>query len=281
MQNATVIYHAECADGFGAAYAAWLKLGDAADYVPATYGQPPPELPPRRDLYILDFSYPLQTIRDLQVNHTLTLLDHHKTALHLSDIPGCSIDVSASGAVLAWRHFHPGEPVPKLLEYVQDRDLWKWHLADSRAISAYIHSHGYDFNRWLSMETDVQTDQPRLVEIGEAILRVQAFQLDKLTLNAKAVDIGGHSVPSVYAPVLVSEIGERLLELHPGAPFAAIYYDRDDGRKWSLRSRSDFDVSVVAQTFGGGGHAQAAGFTEPLRLVPHRIFRPQPPAGGN
>ena len=33
-----------------------------------------------------------------------------------SDIPGCSIDASASGAVLAWRHFHPGDPVPKLLE---------------------------------------------------------------------------------------------------------------------------------------------------------------------
>ena len=29
-----VIYHANCADGFGAAFAAWRKLGDEAEYVP-------------------------------------------------------------------------------------------------------------------------------------------------------------------------------------------------------------------------------------------------------
>ena len=27
-----VIYHASCADGFGAAFAAWLKLGDDAEH---------------------------------------------------------------------------------------------------------------------------------------------------------------------------------------------------------------------------------------------------------
>lgn len=30
-----VIYHANCADGFGAAFAAWLKLGDGIDLCPA------------------------------------------------------------------------------------------------------------------------------------------------------------------------------------------------------------------------------------------------------
>lgn len=29
-----VIYYANCADGFGAAFAAWTKLGDDAEYVP-------------------------------------------------------------------------------------------------------------------------------------------------------------------------------------------------------------------------------------------------------
>lgn len=34
-----VLYHANCADGFGAAFAAWLKLGDEAEYVACSYGK--------------------------------------------------------------------------------------------------------------------------------------------------------------------------------------------------------------------------------------------------
>ncbi|MCH6586761.1 MAG: amidohydrolase family protein [Proteobacteria bacterium] len=31
--------------------------------------------------------------------------------------------------MLAWNHFHPDEPAPDLLRYVQDQDLWKWDRA--------------------------------------------------------------------------------------------------------------------------------------------------------
>ena len=34
-----VIYHANCADGFGAAFAAWLKLGNEAEYLPMVYNE--------------------------------------------------------------------------------------------------------------------------------------------------------------------------------------------------------------------------------------------------
>ena len=38
--------------------------------------------------------------------------------------------------------------------------------------------------------------------------------------------------------------------------------------QYSLRSRSDFDVSEIAKKFGGGGHAKAAGFAtkEPVHI---------------
>ena len=41
-----VLYHAGCDDGFGAAYAIWLKYGNQADYIPVQYGQPFPEVSP-------------------------------------------------------------------------------------------------------------------------------------------------------------------------------------------------------------------------------------------
>ena len=49
-----VLYHAYCADGFGAAWAAWQKLGDDADYLPVRHGNPPPTLPEGASVYIPD-----------------------------------------------------------------------------------------------------------------------------------------------------------------------------------------------------------------------------------
>ena len=260
-----VIYHQDCPDGFGAAYAACLKLGSNATYIPAKYGDPPPEMDLDSLVYVLDFSYPRDTVAQLCQHHRLTLLDHHKTAGQtLSGLPGCLVDLSKSGAALAWQHFHPGQRMPLLLAYVQDRDLWKWELSNSRAISAYIYSKGYDFPAWCDMHTLLESNPQRAVETGQAILQVQSHQLDTLTRNARTKTVAGYQVPAVYAPILQSETGERLLQLHPDAPFAAIYYEYDDSRKWSLRSRPGFDVSEIAKSMGGGGHPQAAGFTEPL-----------------
>jgi len=71
--------------------------------------------------------------------------------------------------------------------------------------------------------------------------------------------------PVANATVFFSEVGEALLDMNPTAPFSAYYSDRGDGkRQWGLRSRPEFDCSVVAKAFGGGGHKQAAGFIESL-----------------
>jgi len=45
-----------------------------------------------------------------------------------------------------------------------------------------------------------------------------------------------------------------------GIKFAAIVIDREEERKWSFRSKGNFDVNIFARThFEGGGHANAAG----------------------
>lgn len=58
-----VIYHANCWDGFCAAWVARKALG-AIEAVPAQYGQPPPEVADRV-VYVLDFSYPRDVMADL------------------------------------------------------------------------------------------------------------------------------------------------------------------------------------------------------------------------
>ena len=56
------------------------------------------------------------------------VIDHHKTAMQslegLSDAITKRFDMQECGATLAWKTFFPKEPVPVLLQYVRDRDLW-------------------------------------------------------------------------------------------------------------------------------------------------------------
>jgi nanoRNase/pAp phosphatase (c-di-AMP/oligoRNAs hydrolase) len=68
-------------------------------------------------------------------------------------------------------------------------------------------------------------------------------------------------------PVLQSEVAGKLAEKgHFGATF---FLNDDRTATFSLRSRCEFDVSLVAKKFGGGGHRNAAGFMVSIaQLVP-------------
>lgn len=64
-QNPVVFYHASCADGFGAAFAAWMAMGDKAEYIPIKYGQINSindvdllGVIKGRDVFVLDLSFP-------------------------------------------------------------------------------------------------------------------------------------------------------------------------------------------------------------------------------
>jgi len=66
MAKRLVIYHANCIDGYTSAWAAWRKYGDDAEYLPASYGDPAPDVTGRWVL-VVDFSYP----RDVMLKWTL------------------------------------------------------------------------------------------------------------------------------------------------------------------------------------------------------------------
>lgn len=258
-----VLYHAHCTDGFGAAYAAWKIHGDKAIYLPVKYDNPMPKLKHRSQVFIVDFSYPKEELLELASQmHQVTVLDHHKTAeedlreIDLSEAPNLAItfDMNKSGAVLAWEHFHPGEEIPKLILHIQDKDLWRFDLADTKKVIASLRSYDMTFKLW------DRFDLNRLITEGEAILRYQTLTVDKLCKNARMVRVLDYLVPSVNSGVLQSEIGNRLCEIYPDSPFSVVHFDTSDKTRYSLRSVGDFDVSEVAKNFGGGGHKNAAGY---------------------
>ena len=262
-----VVYHKDCPDGFSAAWAAHKSLPDAR-YIPLAYHDPLPDLLDVERMFILDFSFDREEMArlcEMLGAGNVELLDHHVTALEdLEGLSSCHVDLTQSGAMLAWQRFFPDQAAPALIEYVQDRDLWKWELPDSRAVSAYIGSwfDDWTFERWDTLEWEISSDFDRVVSEGYAILRANRQLVEQACKCAHSVSIDGYDVPAVNSAVLASEIGERLRELYPEAPFVAIYA-RDGGRTpWSLRSADGgHDVSRIARKLGGGGHPAAAGFT--------------------
>jgi len=273
--KATILYHAHCADGFGAAWAAWQTLGGEATYIPVRHGAAPPKLPPGGDVYILDFCYPRSVIEAMHRRaHRMLVIDHHRTAeQELVGLDYAIFDNDKSAAVLAWEFFHPGVEVPELLRYVMEHDLWRYQLPNSREVFAALSAYPMDFEVWSSL------DVARLAEEGVPILRYQHQQVLQLSDEARFETLAGFRVPVVNAPVFGSEVGAELLRRYPRVPFVAIYFDRSDGiRQWSLRSREDFDVSEIARLYQNGGHRQAAGFETPIgpRFAPVQKRRPKP-----
>lgn len=256
-----VIYHANCVDGFTAAWAAWRRWPEA-EFVPAQYGDDPPDVE-GRDVIIVDFSYPRETLRrmrdGLSMANTIQVFDHHKTAQSdLESLDFCTFDMERSGAGLAWDELIGGKR-PPLIDYVEDRDLWRWHLSSSREVSAYIALQERDFITWDELEHEVRCHWDSVVEKGEVALRVTDRYVAQKKEEAGRVRIAGHVVPCVNTTWAVSETVGALAK---DAPFAAGWFQRTDGKfVYQLRSRRDgADVSEVARLYGGGGHHGAAGF---------------------
>jgi hypothetical protein len=251
-----VLYHAECADGFGAAWALWRRFPQAR-FIPVKHGVPPPDGLKGERVVIVDFSYARPLLESI-ANDTdrLLVLDHHITAEKaLAGLSYAYFDMKKSGAVLAWEWAHD-DPAPWLLQYIQDKDLWTWALPMSREINAAVASYPFEFHLWSGFK------QKELEQEGRAILRYEQELVNKLAGQAVLVEFQGETVPSVQSAILTSQIGERL---SAEAPFCIIWHDRDGRRYYSMRSRDDgTDVGGIAASFGGGGHTHAAGFSIPL-----------------
>lgn len=268
-----ILYHRGCPDGFGAAFAAWLSLGDQATYIPVQYGEDPPALPPDAQVLLVDFSYKrpvLETLRSRVA--ALTVLDHHKTAqADLMGLPDTHFDMDHSGAVLCWQHFHPEVPrVPALFLYLQDRDLWRWELPHSAEVSAAIMSWPFDFKTWNHLFMRFPDEiSPELINEGAAILRAKDQQIEATLKNTFLSEVAGATVPVVNTNMHISETLNELCRKRPEYAFAAAYFDLPTGkRKWSLRSVGDCDVAEISKRHGGGGHMHAAGFeSDPEILI--------------
>ena len=274
--GAWVLYHADCLDGFGAAWAAWRRFGDTAHYLPVRHGEPLPALPPGVMLYILDFCYPPAILCEAARRAArIVVLDHHASAQaafehhmtqhgRLPERLTARFDQMHSGCVLSWKHFHGTAALPPLLAHIEDRDLWRHHLPGTREINLAL------FLRLPMPFAEVERlSLAGLRREGKVLRRQQQQSVRRLAQARHRMTLFGVDGLAVNAPPqFASELGETLA-LQSGT-FGLIYHFQGQRNRWecSLRSRGDFDVAGLAVRLGGGGHRNAAGFTLDAQQTP-------------
>lgn len=285
MNRPLCIYHGNCADGFGAAWVVREALGGKVDFHPGVYGDAPPDIADRH-VIMVDFSYKRLVIYGMaKVARSILILDHHKTAAEdltgfrepapfgewkdqtLPIVEGSKepiaaiFDMKRSGVGITWDFFYLGTPRPKLINHIEDRDLWLFKLEGTREIQASVFSYPYDFGVWDHLMA-IDSDDLRIE--GRAIERKHHKDIAELVgVTKRTMIIGGYAVPVANLPyTLTSDAGHLMAK---GERFAACYWDTPKGRVFSLRSTDEgLDVSSISKSYGGGGHRNASGFTMPI-----------------
>ncbi|WP_295002200.1 DHHA1 domain-containing protein [uncultured Dechloromonas sp.] len=309
-----VLYHADCLDGFGAAYAAWRRHGNAATYRPMHHGEPwNMNEVAGHDVFILDFSFPPALLESMAgIARSVTQIDHHASALkewaglarqdgeafryrHPTLPLNIHFNLDKSGARLAWEHFHPDAPPPLAIRHIEDQDMWRFALPDTRPFCRALRLMPFDLETWHALIIATGDESTaRYVETVKSGTAIETFfqrEVDRLgqgslcrpaRLRGEPVDAlqavrhgqaivtsGGQSWLAVNGlavnanALFASELGNLLAER--GASFGLVWQLSGDGEiKASLRAKGSApDVSVIAARYGGGGHPNAAGFRLP------------------
>lgn len=308
MTDQVIIYHANCIDGSVGALCAYYDFPKAY-FHPATHNKEDDILDnvKDKDVYFIDFCYKEDKTREIcELAKSVVFLDHHQTSLPyiekivdeyssnkltLEDVGRtsmkeavsldkcksfCSMD--KSGAMLAYEYFSAAKECyinAEIVELVQDRDLWKWAYPKTEAVTSFLYTlPQFDpkiEQTWIDWHlycTEYSTED--LANLGLPLVKARQKNIEDGCKRAFKARMFDREIYIANATDCFSEIaGELALK----GEFGATFHINSQGKYvYSLRvANGDLDISVLAETVGGGGHKKAAGCTSELPL--HQMIK--------
>jgi oligoribonuclease NrnB/cAMP/cGMP phosphodiesterase (DHH superfamily) len=271
----TVLYHGDCIDGFASAFACYYyfktnKIKRKINYIPCQHQKPPPMLD-GRNVLICDFSYKHNILKDLiKSSKNLIILDHHQSAE--KDLKNIAKEnkvfrMDHSGAYITWAYFFGEDNVPLMIRYIEDNDIWKRSMSQTRQFTSYIANIPKQFEQYEKLLDD-NFVKNSIIPIGDGMMKQNDNYINdgikKMAVNFILLDNKLYFVGNVNTSILKSEIGNSFLTANPDVNFAICYSKNEyTGENYvSLRSTNNStDVEELASKFGGGGHRNAAGMS--------------------
>ncbi|TVR44977.1 MAG: hypothetical protein EA402_05435 [Planctomycetota bacterium] len=261
-----VVFHRNCLDGRSSAAVVRRKENGRGTYQPLQYGNKLRHSVLGRRVYILDFALDEDEMRRIaQEASEVIWLDHHASNVELQQRLGWgTLDLSECGATLTWKTLYPDEPMPEVLAYVKDKDLWLWQLPHAREITAGLFATYSDRNFTGLLEADLERmrrkgipiikalDERVTKTIGHGVEISEPYGLRDiraLVINAQ-ID---HSDIGALVTKPVSEGGK-------GLDLAIMFFLRADGRWVHVLRSTSVDCGRIASNRGGGGHPAAASY---------------------
>ncbi|KAK6148222.1 hypothetical protein DH2020_019134 [Rehmannia glutinosa] len=254
------------------------------------------------NVYLLDFVGPPGFVQQLSPKvGRVVVLDHHKTALEMLG-SGMStsgnvtkvIDMERSGATIAHDYFKEKllsgdinstkdgdfsefQRMRRLFEYIEDGDLWRWRLPNSKAFSSGLKDLNLEFNVTSNpslFQQLLSLDLDSVISQGMSSLAHKQRLIDEVLEQSYEIKLGGGAYGHCLAvnadsiQELRSELGHQLanksLKLNLRGIGAVVYrvpeLENDQLLKISLRSIRDEDTTPISKEYGGGGHRNASSF---------------------
>lgn len=277
-----VLYHGKgCPDGFAAALAAWLFYQGQAEFHGLDHGdiKSVDDLPvlQGRAVYVLDFSFSPEILQAIEQRAAkLVLLDHHKSAAEKLTGFSCRcgavhFDMTKSGAHLAWQFFLPQQPVPDLVHFIEDRDIWVWQYPQSAGFLAALDMEAFEFERWAEIAAFTPAQLKEFMARGQAMDEKFNKLAADIAQGAQPVTFNGQQGLMVNAPGVFHSVVGDILSRQSGS-FALMWQATSGGLiKAGLRSQRDFNCIPLAESMHGGGHAQACGFRMRVERLPELL----------
>ena len=213
----------------------------------------------------------------------VVVIDHHKTAKEIlekglpeevKDKFEIHLNMDRSAAALTWQVLNGF--VPEVMEYIEDRDIWKWEIPDSMYVLTALDAKVFNVlkpheivEKLLELVENFPKEE--LAKEGQSMIEFKESVVERLVNNSAHYIVlpSGHKLLAVNSPVFQSDIGNRLAQISPDG-VACVYSispkEDDVYVNCSLRSING-TARQVAQANGGGGHDNAAGCRVPLREV--------------
>lgn len=220
------------------------------------------------------------------------LFDHHQTALGLNKYDWCNVLIEAtdgsglktcgtelfgvyllsSKGLVNRYHWDTINNILQFIGIVRDYDTWRWTTMGrdgivSKNVNDLLDIYGREqFINVMFARIRMHNSFPSITPDEFLLLGQRKEEIDRYVIQKKeqlirARDIYGHLYGYVFAERFFSELGNRLCQMTPELDYV-IMIDICNGKVSYRTTRNDLNLGTeIAHSYGGGGHAKAAGST--------------------
>lgn len=232
-------------------------------------------------IFITDISVNKEVADELNnISNKVVLLDHHKTALYLNEYSYAIVQVEDEtvgklcGTYLFYEYlkknykeFNDIFALKTFVDYVRMYDTWEWKDKYNNIIPKRL-------NDLMYMDGVNEFIDKMIYRLGNNFPIFDDKDILKLDIEQKNIDsyvaqknktlivndnlFPGYTVGITFADKYISELGNKLCELHAELDFVLLI--NMNSLIVSYRTvKNDLDLSVIAKKYGGGGHPKASG----------------------